>query len=151
MWGKQGEGVRGWRREGDAEGRGVGVGGTGLNTAVSGVRPSWSFLFFLAWDFVPCPAAQMQPERCRVLSSTGSAGRDAGGGESCAPVAQLGGKKIAPRSASPHLVGLEEAHEDGEEDRGRSRLGTLPEVVDHIVEGFLEGGSGTAPECKPWM
>lgn len=136
---------------GRCRGKGGGVGwgvGTGLNTAVSGVRPSWSFLFFLAWDFVPCPAAQM--ERCRVLSSTGSAGGGVGGG-SCTLVDTAGSKKTAARSASPHLVGLEEAHEDREEDRGRSRLGTLPEVVDHIVEGFLEGGSGTAPEWTPWM
>lgn len=46
--------------------------------------------------------------------------------------------KNSTRFAVPHLVGLEEAHEDREEYRGWSRLGTLPEVVDHIVEGFLE-------------
>lgn len=38
----------------------------------------------------------------------------------------------------PHLVGLDEAHKHREEDRGRSRLGTLSEVVHHIVKGFLE-------------
>lgn len=39
-----------------------------------------------------------------------------------------------------HLVGLDKAHKHGEEDRGRGRLGALPEVVDHIVEGLLEVG-----------
>lgn len=57
----------------------------------------------------------------------------------------------ATSACGPHLVGLDEAHKHGEEHRGWSRLGTLPEVVHHIVEGFLESGKRTVPEWKHCM
>lgn len=87
--GKQGQGVRRWRRGGREMQREEGDQSQHCSSAV---RPSWSFLFFLAWDCMPCPAAQMQPEPCRLLLQR-LWNRRWGG--SCTLVAQ-GRAKIAP-------------------------------------------------------
>lgn len=42
----------------------------------------------------------------------------------------------------PYLVSSDESHKHREEHRRRSRLGTLPKIVHHIVEGFLENEQG---------
>lgn len=46
--------------------------------------------------------------------------------------------QTASSSWCPYLVGFDKAHKHREKHRGWSRLGTLSEVVYHIVEGFLE-------------
>lgn len=47
----------------------------------------------------------------------------------------------------PYLVSSDESHKHREEHGRRSRLGALPKIVDHIVEGFLENDRGRQ-KCK---
>lgn len=107
----------------------------------SSVRPSWSFLLFgpgvfrhVLWHRGsqgncnwPAGHLSLTPEDCAL--SLERQGQETETGRDGRAVGHL---------LVPHLVGLDEAHKDWEEDRGRSRLGALSEVVHHIVKGFLE-------------
>ncbi len=140
-------GVKG-RREGGGEG-----GRTSLNTTAATLESDPAGLScYLASDYTPRPVPQRQPKLCPWQRLTTTTSETQGTGKA-APCQYRSEERYTDAAFAwrPHLVGLDEAHKHGEENWGRSRLGTLSEVVHHIVEGFLESGGRTVPEWKQCM
>lgn len=119
-----------------------------LHSCSSRVRPSWPFLLFgLGLHATSCgtEAAKTLPFSALRETNQGTSQLTTKVNYTLS-IEKWGEIQRCCFPWHPYLVGLDKAHKYWEEHRGWSRLGTLSEVVHHIVEGFLELGRTEAKE-----